>query len=89
MRKLLTPRRSLLGASTFLLAASSLALLTPADASAARRVDPIVREQYFSDASLTTQVGGCVYNIKCNGLTQCWGTMTEYVVETVSQCPLH
>lgn len=89
MRKLFTPRRSLLGASTFLLAASSLALLVPGSASAsAWRSNEIVRVMYYSDASYTTRVGGCVYNAKCSGHNDCWGTQTLYYVETVSQCPI-
>lgn len=89
MRKLLTPRRSLLAASAFLLAASSLALLTPGDASAsARRSGEIVRVMYYSDATYTTRVGGCVWNAKCSGHNDCWGTQTQYYVETVSACPV-
>lgn len=87
MRKLLTPRRSLLGASTLLLAASSLALLTPADASAARRTSAIVQGIYYSDASMTTYVGMCTFNYRCSGVSRCSGTVTAYYTETVDECP--
>jgi hypothetical protein len=88
MRKLFTPRRSLLGASTFLLAASSLALLAPGDASASARTSgEIVRVTYYSDETYTTRVGSCVYNAKCSGHNSCTGTQTQYYIETVSQCP--
>ena len=88
MRKIFTPRRSLLAASTFLLAASSLALLVPDSASAsARRSGEIVRVMYYSDATYTTRVGSCVYNAKCSGYNSCSGTQTQYHIETVSQCP--
>ncbi len=87
MRKPFTPRRALRAASAFLLAASSLALFTPSDASAARDSDAIVRRIYYSDASMTTAVGQCTYNYRCWGVNRCSGTVTAYYTETVDECP--
>jgi hypothetical protein len=83
-----SPRRSLLGASTLLFAASSLALLTPGDASATKRGSGWARFRYYSDASLTTQVGQCDYNVQCfQGRHYCSGTQTAYYTgELINQC---
>jgi hypothetical protein len=87
MRIRFSPRRSLLGASAILFAASSLALLTPDDASAARRLT-WGRYKFYSDASRTVQVGQCEVNYHClNGRVACWGTQTEYQTsELVMYC---
>lgn len=85
MRTSLTARRSLLGASALLLAASSLALLAPAEASAARRYGIIETETFYSDASLTTRVGRCVEN-SCTGQFYCTGTITDYSTYTIRAC---
>jgi hypothetical protein len=87
MRKPVTPSRALRAASTLLLVASSLALLTPADASAARGSDTIVKRIYYSDASMTTVVGSCTFNYRCSGVSRCSGTATAYYTETVDECP--
>jgi hypothetical protein len=82
MRKLFYPRRSLLVASTLLLVASSLFRHTPNDDNA------YVVFRYYSNASLTTQVGECRYNINCfQGYYSCWGTQTAHgTAQVISYC---
>jgi len=88
MRTHLSTRRSLLAASTLLLVASSLALLTPDDVSATRSGSAYVVYKYYSDASRTTQVGECHINWHCfQGRHACSGTQTAYyTAQIISQC---
>jgi hypothetical protein len=88
VRTRLSTRRSLLAASTLLLFVSSLALLAPTDASAARSASAYVVYKYYSDASHTTQVGECQINWHCiQGYGGCSGTQTAYyTAQIISQC---